>query len=245
MGKRVFTAAERWAVYTVHGEKCYLDDHPIDLQSMQIDHIIPESLIDEPERLEQVLLEFGLPITFKLNSYENWLPACGKHNNQKRAKVFKPSPLIQMRLQDAALKAEMARKIEKQTISNKQLNRALNLVLRSISQYDVDKSLYKPLVRALIEDRKEINSSGIIVNIGVFSVDLFAVRDALQSIVEWLARRKFVTDFEIFDNFLFRIKDGLAGIGWSGNGEQEADIMLTPLIKLTMEQAKRIAGLMG
>ncbi|OWV66097.1 hypothetical protein ATY75_10855 [Rhizobium sp. N122] len=46
-----FTAIERWVGFSVHGKKCYIDSHPIDLLSMQVDHIIPEFLLAEPERL--------------------------------------------------------------------------------------------------------------------------------------------------------------------------------------------------
>lgn len=130
MGKRAFTAAERWAVWTVHGEKCYLDGHPVDLLSMQVDHIIPESIADDSQRLAEVLKEFGLPETFELNSYENWMPACGKHNNLKRAMVFKPSPLIQVHLQNAAKKAKKARRIEEQSIKNKEIAKAHNILSR-------------------------------------------------------------------------------------------------------------------
>ncbi len=45
MNKYRFSAEERYAVYAVHNEKCYACSIAVDLKSMQVDHIIPESLL--------------------------------------------------------------------------------------------------------------------------------------------------------------------------------------------------------
>lgn len=87
MAKKIFTPAERYAVYTTHGEKCYLCTRPVDLASMQVDHIIPESLLDEPDRLAEVLDKFRLPREFDLNSYANWMPSCSQCNNGSKPKM--------------------------------------------------------------------------------------------------------------------------------------------------------------
>ncbi len=96
---------------------------------MQVDHIIPEHLIDDPIRLDVVLREFGLPPTFDLNSFENWMPSCPTHNNQKRDTVFEPTPIIQKVLQDAAKKADLARRTAARVITNKRIGRAINEIL--------------------------------------------------------------------------------------------------------------------
>ncbi|MGO7032636.1 HNH endonuclease signature motif containing protein [Rhizobium ruizarguesonis] len=153
--KQGFTAAQRWAVWIVHGEKCYLDGHPIDLQSMQVDHVIPESLVEEPDRLAQVLHDFGLAPDFDLNSYENWMPACGTHNNQKRAKVFTPTPLIQMHLQRAADKAGKAREIERQSISRVAFAKASNVVMREAEALGISTEEFVSFLNQLINARTE------------------------------------------------------------------------------------------
>jgi hypothetical protein len=43
-----FSPAERYAVWTAHGEKCYICTRPIDLKTMEVDHLVPESLIGDP-----------------------------------------------------------------------------------------------------------------------------------------------------------------------------------------------------
>ena len=79
-----FTAAQRWAVFTVHHGRCWLCGDPVDLQSMQVDHIVPESLVKSPAKLAKVKKQFGLPASFDLNSFANWMPAHSSCNNRKR-----------------------------------------------------------------------------------------------------------------------------------------------------------------
>lgn len=122
-----FTAAQRFAVYMTHGEKCYLCGKPIDLMTMEVDHLIPETLIGKPE-LAEILRVIGRPATFELNSYENWLPACRQCNRTKSAIVFQVSPLVQALLQKAATKATDARHREKKTLTDKQLAAAVNAI---------------------------------------------------------------------------------------------------------------------
>lgn len=99
MRKHSFTPAERYAVFVTHGDRCYLGRELLDMTTFQIDHIIPEHLQEDPRPLQKAIESFGLPDDFNLNSFENWLPACGSCNNRKRASVFEPVPIIKIELQ--------------------------------------------------------------------------------------------------------------------------------------------------
>jgi hypothetical protein len=151
--KRGFTAVERWAVYTVHGEKCYMCPRPLDLRSMQVDHIVPESLLDEPKALQHTLEQLGLPPDFQINDFGNWLPAHPDCNNLKSSTPFNPSLLIQMQLQRAAAKAEAARKLALQTISDRRLMLALNIIERALEGDSIDRAILEPVIDALIKVR--------------------------------------------------------------------------------------------
>src|SRR5688572_21907761 len=102
MAKHDFTPAERYAVWMVHGEKCYICTQPVDLKSMEVDHIIPESLLEDPDRLAEILTWLGRPEGFSLNSFANWMPACRPCNGKKADLIFEPTPLVQVLLQRAA-----------------------------------------------------------------------------------------------------------------------------------------------
>lgn len=126
-----FSPFERYAVYTVHREKCYLNNEPLDLKTMQVDHIIPESLLEAPERLADVLMALGRPADFQINSYYNWMPACGPCNNTKSDTVFKPSPLVQTVLERAAEKADAAAQLSAESVSHRKVSNALNTLERA------------------------------------------------------------------------------------------------------------------
>lgn len=130
MSKYSFSPAERYAVFTVHGEKCYLCNKPVDLKSMQVDHVIPESLLDSAD-LPEVLNKFGLSQEFQINDFGNWLPACQPCNGRKRNTVFKPTPIIQIELQRLADKEEEARNEAKRIVTNQKIENAINTLQRA------------------------------------------------------------------------------------------------------------------
>ena len=163
MSQKEFSDSERYAVYTVHGERCYMCREPVDLSSMQVDHVIPEHLLDEPEKLASILKAFGLPEDFDLNSYANWLPACGPCNNRKRGRVFNPTPLIQNELQIAAEKAGKAAALASETVSTQKVSRALNTLLRTHEAGGLANIIVEKL-RPLVEfhtSRREPELSGL------------------------------------------------------------------------------------
>lgn len=124
-----FSRAERYAVFTVHHERCWLCDLPVSLLEMEIDHIIPEHLEEDSKALAGVLHELGLPETFRLNSFENWMPAHRRCNEIKSGLVFRPSPLIQARLQIAIRRAERARTLAERYIRDGRIDRAISDIL--------------------------------------------------------------------------------------------------------------------
>lgn len=138
MAKYSFSSAQRYAVYTSHNEKCYICNTPIDLQSMEVDHIIPESLDEEPEKKQEILKTYGLDPHFNLNSYENWLPSCGGCNTFKSNTVFEPTPIIQLQLQMAAKKAAYTEQLAARTVTRRSVSRALNRIETALEEGNLD-----------------------------------------------------------------------------------------------------------
>src|SRR5690349_17600689 len=85
MQKHVFTEAERYAVWLHHGKRCWLCLEPLDLVAATVDHVVAESLTDDPTALQETIELYKLPATFNVNSFENWLPA-HNHCNQSKSK---------------------------------------------------------------------------------------------------------------------------------------------------------------
>lgn len=83
MKKREFSHSERYAVWVSHQKRCWLCLEPLRLIETTIDHVVPESLLHDEEKRVEVLTEYGLPQSFNINGFENWLP-CHNHCNQKK-----------------------------------------------------------------------------------------------------------------------------------------------------------------
>ena len=145
MAKRQFSNAERYGVYTVHREKCYMCTEPVDLYSMQVDHIIPEALLDDPYELKSVLVSFGLSENFDIQSFENWLPSCARCNNRKRNRIFKPTPQIQLELEIAAEKSSDAKELAKKIVTSQVVSRAWNTIKRAADSGSLGKELEKEI----------------------------------------------------------------------------------------------------
>jgi hypothetical protein len=149
MGKRSFTNAERYAVYTVHGERCYLCSKPIDLVTMEVDHIIPESLLKDPIGLAKVLRDFGLSEDFDVQSPSNWLPACRPCNNKKRSHILKPSPILQRELERAAARAGDVGRLSREVVRRQQVTVALSILQRAADDGQLEES-GEAAIRALV-----------------------------------------------------------------------------------------------
>ena len=141
MTRKQFTDAERYAIFTVHGERCYMCGEPLDLLSMEVDHIIPSSLGAEPDELRRVIEAFNLPADFELESFENWLPACERCNNRKRALVFKPTPIVQVELQKAADKAAKTKEMAERRVNDRQVANAWSRIRAAIERGGVNAEL--------------------------------------------------------------------------------------------------------
>ena len=145
MSKRSFSAVERYAVFTVHGERCYMCSEPLDLQTMEVDHVIPEALLSEPVRLASVLENYGLPPDFDLQSWSNWLPACGPCNNRKRNRVFRPTTRVQLDLEIAAEKADDVHRLAENKVSQRAAARAVTVIQRLTQDGRLDEVLLAQL----------------------------------------------------------------------------------------------------
>ena len=122
MSNQSFSPEFREALLLVYFSKCFYCTFTIKLEEMEVDHVIPESKLNDPS----VLSQYGLPTTFDICGYENLVPACSKCNGRKR-----DNPLAVG--QAAIFLGQIAKKVillEKEI--NKQMKgRSLAVILRS------------------------------------------------------------------------------------------------------------------
>lgn len=149
-----FSPAERAAIYSTHGERCYLCSKPLNLKTMEVDHVIPESLLKKPAELQVALNAFGLPPDFDLNSFANWLPACGPCNGKKNDLVFEPTPIVQVHLQRAIAKAAGAQVLAAETVSERRIASALNILERARDDGKLDDEVIETLSEFISRHRQ-------------------------------------------------------------------------------------------
>jgi len=119
MKKYRFTTEQRFAIWRVYGEKCFYCEQPLAFTDITIDHIIPEHILDDPQQLEAIKIEYGLDADFSINDYCNWVPAHQHCNRRKGTAIYSASPALIMILEDAQKKGKQARKEVDRLIKNK------------------------------------------------------------------------------------------------------------------------------
>ena len=72
--------------------KCFWCGVPLSLLETSIDHVIPESLIEKPDELERIKINYHLPDNFEINNFCNWVPAHSNCNSRKSKNIFDNSP---------------------------------------------------------------------------------------------------------------------------------------------------------
>lgn len=83
MKKYKFNLIERQCLYDAYEKRCFYCGELVYFREMQIDHIVPENLIHNKSKYQTFIIESGLPDSFQINSYNNWVPSHSRCNNRK------------------------------------------------------------------------------------------------------------------------------------------------------------------
>jgi hypothetical protein len=113
MSSQKFSASQREALWLAHNKKCAYTRELLDISSFHIDHIIPESVADNPIQLQQVKAILRLDEDFNLYGYENLLPCCASANLQKGVCIFDEARINYFLGIAKSKRAEVQRNLEK------------------------------------------------------------------------------------------------------------------------------------
>ena len=94
MSKYRFNIIDRQAIHEAHERKCFYCGEIVYFSELQIDHIIPETLLDKEDDYKALVKRLSLPNSFNINSYYNWVPTHSKCNNRKSGELFQDSAII-------------------------------------------------------------------------------------------------------------------------------------------------------
>ena len=103
MTKHRFSYSQRYALWRAYDGRCFYCEQPLDFQDMTIDHVVPEALLLQPDKLAKLRAEYELDRNapgFRINDFSNWVPAHPrKCNARKGGKVF-PKRMTLLLLQE-------------------------------------------------------------------------------------------------------------------------------------------------
>jgi hypothetical protein len=88
MAEQKISAAQREAIFRAYDGKCFYTRVTLNISTFHIDHIIPERLLADPQRLLEVRAALQLPDGFDLRGYGNLVPTAPERNLQKSVVVF-------------------------------------------------------------------------------------------------------------------------------------------------------------
>lgn len=155
MSNQKFSAVEREAIWLAHEKKCAYTRTPLDVSNFHIDHILPESLVNNPDELAGIKAQLGLPHEFDIFGYCNLLPCLPGPNLQKGSVVLELAP-TQFFLGIAASKRakviENLERIEKRRTRGK----ALILLQQCLERGDLDVSEVATILEEHMDEPAEI-----------------------------------------------------------------------------------------
>jgi HNH endonuclease. len=119
-----FSFSERWAVFKAYGQVCIYCGNIVEWRDFEVDHIISESLLQEPDKFYTMIKEYGLGHDFSINSFQNWACSHQRCNRAKADTTFNKSRALHY-LTIAEKKAKPAQIIYNSTEKANKVNKIL------------------------------------------------------------------------------------------------------------------------
>lgn len=124
MAKHRFSFSERLAIWEAYGRVCIYCEEPIPFRELEIDHILPESLLEHPGKLQALTEEYDLDNDFSINGFTNWVAAHHKCNRRKSSTILSKNRALHF-LQIAERKGKAAENIWKRYEKANNANKVL------------------------------------------------------------------------------------------------------------------------
>lgn len=136
MSSQSFSPIQREAIWNAYSRRCFYGKEPLAIKDVEVDHVVPEELLNDSLRKAAVFKDYGLSSAFDIRGYGNLVPTCSECNGLKRNNLI-PADKMVLYLMRTQVNAE---RIEKE-VAVKEKGQALGPLLRSI-QHSLDKGLF-------------------------------------------------------------------------------------------------------
>jgi hypothetical protein len=151
MGKHRFTDSERFTVYMADSAKCFWCGIPIYYRDVQVDHLFPESLKNDPARLEELRVNYGLGQGFDLNGFENWVTCHQGCNLRKLGDILPNAPAMMFAISEVIQRAPKLAKYRTEFEKDKRRERILVMLSAAVEDGELERSDIELLLEKLPE----------------------------------------------------------------------------------------------
>lgn len=127
MRKQNIPFRKRVALWRAHEKRCYYCEKPLRFSDLWIDHVLPENLLGDAEKLTKIIQEYELESDFVINDYCNWLPTHWRCNQRKGKTIFERG-IARFYLAIAKAKFQKAKEQEQSLLRNLKADKILSTV---------------------------------------------------------------------------------------------------------------------
>ncbi|MBL7113985.1 MAG: HNH endonuclease [Bacteroidales bacterium] len=156
MIKKTFNTPERYAIWKSLGPKCSWCKTPVEYQDCHIDHIIPEKLLEDEEKLKEVINNYALEESFDINSFENWVPVHPSCNLTKGDDVIEGAPIFLELLKKVKDKAEETARIFTKWHTQNKTAKLTTVIAREAEKGSLDKTTVSQIFAGINDSEEPI-----------------------------------------------------------------------------------------
>lgn len=127
-----FSTSQRYGIFEAHNRCCYWCQEPLDWLSVQIDHIVPQSLLKNQDKLSEVLTHYALPHNYAIDDFANWVPSHGRCNGKKSDAILALSPAMVSVFHECAEKGAKAKSISEKWEKEGRFSKVESLLRTSV-----------------------------------------------------------------------------------------------------------------
>jgi len=145
-------------------------------RDVQVDHVFPESLLDQPDKLQKVRVDFALGGAFNINGFENWVTSHQGCNAAKNASIIVNVPKTLDVLRQLQARAPRLERFRQKFITESATSNALGKVVRFINVGNVSKEEVIAFINSRVEGGTPVRRSDPLVF--SFSVNVMELNTA-------------------------------------------------------------------
>ena len=164
----------RFALWEAYNRQCFYNMEKIDLQNMDIDHILPRALKRYPGEFESIKARLKLPKVFALDSLENLVPTSREWNIQKSDAILPDDELKRHLSRARDMKEEVQQWLKKLEADPAYLRLLYNLYRRKPNYEDLPEKVYDFLTdEPPPQDRKRLSGNPLVLESGKVGLSCF------------------------------------------------------------------------